>query len=240
MVDAMLAGVRAARTHTQFDWLVLLSGQDYPLRPLADIERDISTGEFDAYVRAFPVTDDHYGYRYFMRYWRLPALGRVLPWFAYRRVAWWLTKLNRPGGRLHVHAVPHDGPWIIGMRTRRHPFDHRFRCHKGSQWFTLSSAATRYMIDFVERERQVYEHYCWTLIPDESLLQTVLKNAASLRVSEDNRRFVLWDETKLAHPVTLSMCHLDEIIGSGKDFGRKFHPEESHDLLDFIDRVMLS
>ena len=39
----------------QFDWLQNLSGQDYPLRPVADIEQAISVGGFDGYMQYAPV-----------------------------------------------------------------------------------------------------------------------------------------------------------------------------------------
>ena len=35
---AVLRALRWVRERAEFDWLVLLSGQDYPIRPVADIE----------------------------------------------------------------------------------------------------------------------------------------------------------------------------------------------------------
>ena len=38
-----------------FDWLVMLSGQDYPARPVAEVERDLAAAPYDAFVVGEPV-----------------------------------------------------------------------------------------------------------------------------------------------------------------------------------------
>src|SRR5689334_7292370 len=42
--------LRWALEHADFDWLVLISGQDYPIRPLAEIERSLALGDVHAFV----------------------------------------------------------------------------------------------------------------------------------------------------------------------------------------------
>ena len=39
----------------EFDWLQNLTGQDYPLRPIEDIEKAVATSAFDGYIQYAPV-----------------------------------------------------------------------------------------------------------------------------------------------------------------------------------------
>jgi len=39
----------------EFDWVVTVSGQDYPIRPPAQIERKLAAGPYDGYVEGWEV-----------------------------------------------------------------------------------------------------------------------------------------------------------------------------------------
>lgn len=71
-LDATLARLRYIVRHFEFSWVTALSGQDYPLRPLASIQNDLGIGEFDADIRTCPATADHYPYRYRMQDRHMP------------------------------------------------------------------------------------------------------------------------------------------------------------------------
>ena len=76
---AVLRCLRWVRERAAFDWLVLLSGQDYPLRPVGEIEASLHGA--DAFIQTAPVAPlawrrgeaDEFARRYRMR-WR-PVLG---------------------------------------------------------------------------------------------------------------------------------------------------------------------
>ncbi|MBA3327019.1 MAG: hypothetical protein H0T43_01790, partial [Solirubrobacterales bacterium] len=77
---AVLRGFAWLLENTDFEWLVLLSGQDYPLRPVPDIERDLRDAPYDAFIETrlvpappvFRRTLDEFPTRYFYRYAALP------------------------------------------------------------------------------------------------------------------------------------------------------------------------
>src|SRR4051794_31791667 len=82
----MLRGMRHA-LRFEWDWLVLLSGQDYPLRPLPEIERELGARGVEGYVEGVPVAgDDEFARRYCYRYRRggAPARRRPPPPFFFR------------------------------------------------------------------------------------------------------------------------------------------------------------
>src|ERR671924_164863 len=65
-VEVILAGLRRAAPLDP-DWVLVLSGQDYPLRPMGEIEADLAASEGDAMLGAVreiesrrPVGDDEF------------------------------------------------------------------------------------------------------------------------------------------------------------------------------------
>lgn len=239
-VDALLCSVIYALRNLEFSWLSVISGQDYPLRPLATIEAELRSSPYDAFVRAAPAPAQ-YRARYYLRYWRLPRFR-----YAYRfprpvlsAMTWLRCEFNRRQSLLRIEGGPRGTPLRLGIRTIRHPFSDDFVCYKGSDWFTLSRSAAQYLIEFGQHQSDVLEYFRHTFIPSESYFQTVLCNSKELKVCDDNRRFIVWEDSRLAHPKTLTIEDIDAMEHSGKDFGRKFDAMVDSMALDALDRIVL-
>jgi hypothetical protein len=214
-----------------FDWLVMLSGQDYPIRPVAEIEHSLAIAEVDAFIEvrlcerpAFGAAIDEFAGRYHFRWWKMPF--RLAP--AILRAA------NRTGQVVRVRAMP-SGMWV-GVRALRDPFGSELACHRGSDWFTLSRAAVQAVARFMARRERLLRYYRRTLIPTESFVQTILANDGSLRLWGDIRRYVVFDQPNLAGPRVLTTDDLEPILASGSDFARKFDQTVDRAVLDEIDR----
>lgn len=241
-VDAVLQSLSFTLRELEFDWLALISGQDFPIRPLDTVEAELRGAPFDAFVRAAPVAQAGYGERYFLRYWKLP---RFRYWHRvprqFRKILSWLRQQLNQGQRiLRIEGGPRNSPVRIGVFAVSHPFRKGFVCYKGSDWFTLSRRAVQYLVTFGRDHPRVLAHYRRTVLPSESYFQTVLWNARELRVCNDNRRTIIWDESRLAHPVTLRMEHLGELIRSGGDFARKFDAAVDARVLDALTEIVLA
>jgi len=216
---------------TDFDWVVLLSGQDYPIRPVPEIERSLATADVDAFIEAQPCerpahgpAADEFAGRYHLRWRRAPgALGSSL-----------LRSAARVMPLLRAREMP-SGTWI-GSPPWRSPFGPELVCHYGSDWFSLSRAAVE-AVDAFRRERpEVVDYYARTLIPTESFVQTVLANDESMRLSGTNRRYSIWDSPGMRGPRILEAHDVDLLVGSGGDFARKFDETVDAAALDEIDR----
>lgn len=242
LVDAMLSGISFALENNNFDWLAVLSGQDYPLRPFPQFEGELRVSSFDAYVSATPVDSSPYGFRYYMRYWALPKIRHtyLLPRSIHKAIGWAQGKLNQSNTLLRIQSGPRRSPTQLGIKAFDHPFSSTFVCYKGSQWMTLSRRASSYLVDFGQNHPEVLKHYRRTFIPDESYFQTVLCNADNLRVCHDNRRFILWNDSSPGHPVTLTMQNFDAMISSSKDFGRKFDLKVDAEVLARLNDVVIN
>ena len=53
-IEAFARAARWAEAELDYDWLVLLSGQDYPIKPLAAIEATLAVAPFDGFLRTAP------------------------------------------------------------------------------------------------------------------------------------------------------------------------------------------
>ena len=56
-VDAYWRSLAWMIEHIEFDWVVLLSGQDYPIKPLSTLGDYLSAIGADAFVRAVPISE---------------------------------------------------------------------------------------------------------------------------------------------------------------------------------------
>jgi hypothetical protein len=210
----MLRGLRFALSG-EFDWLVLLSGQDYPLRPLASIERDLAADGVDGFVEGVqvpPPPGDEFTRRYFYRYRRVrPLVGRVL------------------GPLLPTRVLPHGT--VVG-RPVTPPL---LPVRRGSDWLSLSRRAVQAVVD---APPEVLDHFRRTVAPTEGFPQTVLYAKPGLRLSGDTRRFTRW-VAGAPHPQVLGVGDLDAMLASGLDFARKFDASVDAQVLDELDRIVL-
>jgi len=215
-----------ALERVDFAWLVVLSGQDYPIRRLEDSERELHAGGFDAYLETAPVQPpawsradaDEFARRYFYRYRAIRPPGPVL-----RRA----VSAARPLLTLR------EMPWgtALGLRRRGPGVGVR----RGADWLTLSRRAVERLVG---ASPELVRHYRRALMPTESFPHTVLHATAGLRLSGDTRRFTRW-EPGSPNPAVLTLGDLDAMLASGNDFARKFDPDVDAAVLDALDRVVL-
>jgi hypothetical protein len=217
--------------HTQFDWVVLISGQDYPVRPIAEIERRMALAGVDAFIEAVPCHPpqgrliDEFALRYYYRWYRIPRClaGKAV------RVA------SAGNSFVRIRSIPRDGAWL-GVRAVQTSFGDGFGCYRGADWFNLSRRAVETVLEQCRSHAELLHYYRHTLIPSESLVQSILANDHGLRLSGDVRRYTQWDQPHGTSPAVLGLDDLDAILGTQADFARKFDEEVDGRVLDEIDR----
>lgn len=242
LVEVTLEAMRVARDTVDPDLVVLVSGQCYPARPLADWERGlVAAGGWQGTARALayaPAWGSRQGSgddeltRYVYRWHPVPALDRVLA--AGRlpgRVLWALAHRTEPV--LSLRVVARGRGAHVGLR-RRMPSP-RPAVHLGSQWLAVDREGLRLVL----RElgpgtplRRVYER---SIIADESALQTVLARWRPPTVARPVS-YSVWEADEDTTR-TLGLDDLDEIRSSGSPFCRKVHTVRSAELMDALDRV---
>lgn len=214
---AVLGCLRRLHERTDFGWLVLLSGQDYPIRPLAHIEAELAGADVDAFIQTAPVAplrlrrgaSDEFARRYRHR-WR-PVSERVAALAA------------RADPLLQVRRLPSGA--FAGLPARP-----PLPVHHGSDWFTLSRRAVEAVL---AAPPAVADHFLHTIVPTEAFFHSVLAADPTLRLANDNRRYAAFDPPASANPRVLGLADLDAALSSGGDFARKF---DDLAVLEEIDR----
>jgi hypothetical protein len=211
LAEAMLRCLRAGLDLVpELEWLLLVSGQDYPAQHLALTEADLASQDADALLRWFPVPMD-------------PAQD-VHPWQARCR-ARYLRRMRVPGDR---RSVPFP---------RRPPFGNGTDLFVGDMWVNLRAPAVHHVLEQRERLSHVAGYLSRCSVPDEALLPTLLLNDADhLRILSERRRYIRWVEGRPS-PELLTLADVPAAVGSGDYFARKVDSVRTGDVLDALDRA---
>ena len=213
--------LREAAARHDPDWVLVLSGQDYPLRSLADIEADLGSSPADARLGSVREVetqrpaggDDEFFLRCRYRHYARP---RVFP-----------SSLPRP---IRPLVYARDLPPLVGVR-RIYPAPLRF--FASADWLTLGRAGIRAVLAASEN-RRLTRHFRRVAVPSESFFASVLLSDPSLIVERDNRRFSRFAAGS-PHPDTLTSDDYDRLVASGADFARKFDATRDPRVLDLLD-----
>jgi hypothetical protein len=214
-------------------WVVVLTGQDYPIRPLAEAEEDLATGDADGYLEYFPALDAARSTwpvrrarsRYLFRHRRLMPLSPA----AQRRLRA-VQALNYVQPLVRVHVTP---ALTVGIR-RRSPFGPGFELYGGSAYHSLSWPCVAYLRQFCAAHPEIPRYYASTLSPVESIVQTILVNSGRFRLVDDCRRYFDFRGSTFNHPRVLGVEDLPRALASGADFARKIDDPAVLDALDAL------
>lgn len=213
LVEAQWRSLRwVAKNIPDFSWALLISGQDYPIRSMRDIERELCESPHDAYLRHFVITDD-------------PA-DDIDPWQALTRRRY-----------LYKRRIPFSRRSIALPFRRRHPFRDGTRLYVGDMWFNLSATAVHAMLENRELAERLMSYLRFAPIPDEAFICCMALNTdPKLNVANDSKRFIDWVGSS-PHPELITTAHLDALAQSDAFFARKVDADRHPDIPDLLDEL---
>jgi hypothetical protein len=233
----------------EFDWMVLLSAQDYPIKPLAGLADDLARDGADAVFQSklisqLPTMHERIvmRQRYFYQY--RPArvvrpesrFGSVTASLR-RRTRNLVGALNIAQPLFKLYRLPDGMPYRVGWRAYKTPFSSDWPCWKGSQWFALSRGALDYTLTYLADHPEYVDYYRRTMVPDESMLATVVLNAPHLRVSRRDVTYTRWSGPR-EHPDIFQAADLPELTAVPQYFARKFDIYADAGILDALDQLI--
>jgi hypothetical protein len=225
---------------------VLLSGDDYPVRPIAAIEAALAGSDTAGFIESHlceppkvrrGASVDEHALRYHYR-WSSPrpsrrfgrALAAVLsPQFAVAttpagvRIGVSAKRSPFKPARTNRWAIPVRHNPLSTVAAERAPFGEGLDCHYGPASFVLSRRAVDVIDAAVREHPELVLYYRDTLVPVESYVHTVLANDRSLSLVSESRRL------RLSGPIG----DVDALLASGADFAGPFDPDAV--VLDAID-----
>jgi hypothetical protein len=192
-----------------YQFINLLSGQDYPL---------VSSAYIHDYLKANQGTA-------FMNYALFdPAWTEALP-----RIREYHLNSLQIKGRYMVQKLINK---ILPRRTLPNALIPVGR----SQWFTISTCHVRYIVDYWESNPHLQRFIKLTWAPDEFIFQTILYNSMYREQMVNNDlRYIDWSESRVS-PKTLTIGDAKQLLASGKLFARKFDQNKDVSILNLLDK----
>lgn len=251
------------KNNIEFEYVNLISGQDYPIKSNTDISSFFEKNkgkQFMDYFALFPKQGEPDDYDNFWGPERTP-------W----RVTRYHFKINGV-----VRSIPELGnnrlicdPLIPTLKTfikesenyrkqkrwwlelqllfwsrvlpsnRQLPTD--FELYGSKTWWSVTYDAAKYIVDQHFNNKKYRNFFKYTLIPDEMYVQTILLNShfAPMCVNNDLRD-IEWEGGDGTHPIFFRAEHINRFKESKNLYARKFDTEVDSKILDLIDEEILN
>ena len=226
----------------EFDWLINLSGQDYPIQPLPHIERILKNTEYDGFLDFFDALNEPTKWgikqareRYLYQYWysnvNLPSIFKKL--------------IHRSGKIMNNSQDVLKISWsfdrlMVGVIANPPVFNENFLCYVGSYFHTLSKNCVQFLHDYANKNISLVEYYKKTCVPDESFIQTILVNSGKFNFCNDSKRYIDFSNyCRDGHPRTLTIEDYPKIIKTDTHFARKFDLAKDSKIFDMLDTRIL-
>lgn len=213
MVEATLNGLRAIRDSGQSpDYIYLLSGADYPIRPLPQLQEFLARNKGREFVES--VNAEHF---------KWVTRGLQQDRYRYRHPVSWkkhpfifdqLLRLQR----------------LLGLK-REFPRGHT--PHMGSQWWTLTWTSCQAILELV-RDKKLVKFFKSTWVPDELFFQSMIRSVVADDSLVDGRHLTLYQFSDYGVPLVYCNGHEDYLQRQPFFFARKISPHASglRDALD--------
>ena len=225
-VRATLGGLRTIiASGPPFDQVVLLTGQDYPIKSNAEIASTLGASGGRVFMRTFPLPTEH---------WTDGGMDRI----EHHHI--------RIGQRLVVFpGAPFRGRLANAAWSR---LCQALRLYRrlpgglepwgGSSYWCMPAECARYVNTFVETHPEVVSFFEHVYVPDEIFFNTVVMNSPFRdRVAGNDLRYYDWSAAA-DNPAVLTIRDLDALMQTSALFARKFDPGVDSAVLDRLDALI--
>jgi hypothetical protein len=191
-----------------YDYINVMSAQDFPLKPASFIYEYIKKRRGTEFVTCLSVDKQWQEAKirvtnYFFMNWRFPGRFR-------------LEKI--------INAV---------LPKRKFPLNYEI---VGKEcWFTITTAAAIYIVDFIKKHPEAVRFFKFTWTADELMIPTILYNSQFKDRISDNLVYIDWSESLDAHPKIFKMKDAEKLSQSEKLFARKFDVAVDEEILSYLE-----
>ncbi|MDB5157017.1 MAG: hypothetical protein JWR50_1724 [Mucilaginibacter sp.] len=188
----------------------LLSGQDYPLKSAAIIQKFLFENKDKSFIKYLSIFDDWHesksritmysfgDYNFPLKFKVQDLLNRFLP----------------------------DRKMPLGLKP-----------YGFSQWITITPACVAYALDYLKKHKSVRRSFRLIWAVDEIVFQTILMNSPLKdSIVNDHLRYIKF-KRGASRPNTLTMADAKLLVDSDKFYARKFDPNVDSEILDYLDTV---
>jgi hypothetical protein len=212
-IQATLNGFAEIIPKNRYDYVNVISGQDFPLRSPEFIFNYIKERNGTEFITCQSIEAE----------WSIAA-DRVRK---YHLINW------RIPGKFRLEKLLNKI-----LPRRRFPLDHKIVGR--ANWFTLTPGAIRYSLDFLEQHPELirFYKYCWGA--DEFIFSTILYNSSFRSRIVDNLVYVDWTGQTEGHPRILLASDLPALKATDKLFARKFDMDADPQIFTLLEEWIAS
>lgn len=236
MITATLNLIKAAlKTEKEYSHLVLLSGLDYPIKPIRQLHQFLNEHHEEEFIRFIKVADspEHY-LKIFKRYsFKNPIFPSVGNKF-----------LNK--GISLIDKIIRKSLTLLLSTYAKKPIEDIIPCY-GSQWWAITPACATYILNFVDNNPKFTEYFKTAFAPDEYFFHTIVGNSPFLAKSTGFQKYQGRGTFRMAnlHVIHPSLAHVythddfEELKNSDKFFVRKVTSASSRQLISKINHELI-
>jgi hypothetical protein len=214
-IDATLILIKQA-FQTGFDYFVLLSGQDLPLRPVEDILSFFKAHSQMNFIDFTQIPNKSLWYDGLGRteFFSFRFRNRMETLFPFREIQHNMSCK----GRILNYLL-----WIRNFGKTHRKFPLSMTPFYSSQWWNITRETMDYILRFLSDNPMYYQYYKHALHPEEMFFQSIVLNSYfKQQTINDNLRYIRWKSGK-KHPELIDLDELESLaVTSEKLFARKF------------------
>lgn len=201
----------------------LISGQDYPIKPLDAFLDFFQRHDDRDYIEYKPHPIRQWGDHFFDRYrYYFPCDVENKQLLSRDAYIWASVRRQAEKG------------WV------RDPIQEYDTLYKGSQWMSLTRLSAQTVLDSIRQNPSFYNRLRDTFAPEETYPHTILLNSKRRAIIlNNNLRYVRWLGENGNNPSNLGPEHFDEILKSDCFFARKMEKPYCVPLIQAIDSQIL-
>lgn len=205
------------KSKKKYDYVWLISGQDFPIKTKNEIVDFLTRGNGSNYINIMDVNNNLY-----KRFLKRNTL--LYPkWIVNNK--FWIKVVQK------LYILITGGTTRTLFAKRRNTTGMSF--HFGSQWWALTYECVCYLNDYVNKNPNVLNFYENTVCPDESFFQTIFMNSKFKGTQKDYLTFVDWSENKRS-PKTFKMNDFNTLFNNDFLIARKFDEDVDSEIIEAI------
>ncbi|TSJ40757.1 glycosyl transferase [Mucilaginibacter corticis] len=196
------------KSGNEYSHINLLSGQDYPLKSAATIQKFLFANTGKSFIKHLSIFDEWQESKSRITMYNLGDYNFPLKF----KIQDFLNKF-----------LP-DRKMPLGLKP-----------YGFSQWITITPECVAYSLDYLKKHRAARRSFRLIWAVDEIIFQTILMNSPLKdKVVNDHLRYIKF-KRGASRPNTLTMADAKLLVDSGKFYARKFDPNVDSEILNYLD-----
>lgn len=222
-VRATLKGIGAAlKSKNEFDYMVLLTGQDYPIKSTTQIHEYLKQNYAKSFI-SFYTLDDRFAGKWFER------LGKI---YLFNE-----TGSHAIYGDKFISCVANKF-WgaTTNPKNKDLVFPEGLTPYFGNAYWVIHRNHIEYIDNFVRQHPNYVRFFKHSRVPDECFFHSILLNSNYRDEIVNNDLFYIdWSERR-SSPAILTTQDFSKLMDSDDLFARKFDTTVDSAILDMIDK----